>query len=312
MISMVREKELFKKLDFIPKPSINNHNKIVRTYADSLNYLKKDKSGLEKEIALHFLAYYEIGDLIPQTLDNVGSGHYFPYSESYSELENSYELCLEGFYSYAFAALRSVLELGIMGIFFSVNDKEVEEVRPWITSNERTPAFRKALKRLKEIPCFKEFDNRFRFTENVLEIYDHLSGFIHTRGYKYSSRSKNRCNFNNFNEKALMEYLNLMFSVVSNLIVLMIIKYPIGIRPLPLSEKFGLNPSSGGFLEFYKISYIKAVIGDDKTVFLEDISNNNSEVQGIVNEIESLPDLSDEELEEQFKLFDKLNKQIGD
>jgi hypothetical protein len=305
---MVQETELDKTHKTF-KPNLNNHEKMLITFNDSLKYLKNN-GDLYKDIAVYFRAYYEIGDLIPQTSDNFASGHYFPYSESYFELENSYQLCLEGFYSYAFAALRSVLELGILQIFFSVEDNEHNEVRPWITSKERTPNFKHALKRLKEIPYFKEFDNQFNYIKNVLELYDHLSGFIHTRGFQYSSSSKNRSNFNRFNENALNEYFNHVFLVISSLITIILIKYPIGMKALPLSEKFGLNPPAGGFLEYYQIRNTKAILNEEELKFLEYISDNTPEVKEIVEEIESLPDLSEEELQKQFEYFDKSNKEL--
>jgi len=304
---MVKEEDLDKLFNTF-KPNLNNHKQILEVHNDSLNYLKNNKECYVK-LADYFRAYYEIGDLVPQTSDNFVSGHSFPYSESYFELENSYQLCLEGFYSYSFAALRSVLELGILGIFFAVDDKEYEEVRPWITSEKRTPNFQTALKRLNKISYFNEYNERFNYVKNVSDVYDHLSGFIHTRGYKYSSRSKNRCNTNKFNEEALLEYLKYMFSIISNLITLMLIKYPIGLKSIPLFEKFGFNSLAGGFLEDYQIKLIKSVLNKEELEFLEHISDNDCDVKSIVEEIESLPEMTDEELEEQRKYFgfDKLH-----
>src|SRR6266540_640208 len=100
---------------------INTHERISAALADSLRYLEKVPD-LQQKIADHVWAYHEIRDLVPQTLDNFMSGHYFPFSESYYELENSFQLCMEGFYRYAFDALRSVLELGILGVHFAVDD----------------------------------------------------------------------------------------------------------------------------------------------------------------------------------------------
>jgi len=302
---MVQEDELDKKFKTF-KPNINSHKKILNAYNESLEYLSNNPE-LYIKLTKYIRAYYLIDDLIPQTEDNFISGHSFPYSESYFELENSYQLCLEGFYNYAFSALRSVLELGLIRIYFAVEDKEHEEVRPWITSKKRTPSFRSALKRLNKIPCFKEYNKHFNYVKNVHGIYDHLCGFIHTRGFKYSSTSSNKSNFNRFNEGAMIEYLNNMFLVVEYLIVLMLIKYPIGMKSLPLSEKFGLNPPAGGFLDYQNI-FIKAVLNDKELAFLEYISDTNPDVKKIVEEIESLPDITDEELQKQSEYFDELNK----
>lgn len=303
---MFNEKEHMKKMDpiFI---IINDHEKILTTYNDSVNYLKNHKE-LNRDIGHYLYAYHEIADLIPQTTENIGSGHFFPFSESGYELENSYELCLEGFYSYSFAALRSVLELGIIGIFFAVDDKEHENVRPWISSKEQTPRFKNALQRLNKIPCFKEFNQRFDYIKKTMDLYHHLSGYIHTRGFQYSSTASTQANFNQFNEKALIEYSKLMFSVVSSIIEVMLIKYPIGIKPLPLFDKFGINPPLGGFLQFQQIIYIKYVLTNEKLAFIEHIANNNQEVKDIIEEIKSLPDLSSKELQKQTEEFDKFLK----
>jgi len=81
-------------------------------------------------------------------------------------------------------------------------------------------------------------------------------------------------------------------------------------KALPLSEKFGLNPLAGGFLEYYQIRNIKATLNEEELKFLEYISDNTHEVKKIVEEIESLPDLSEEELQKQFEYFDKSNKEL--
>lgn len=303
---MFNEKEYLKKKNptFI---IINNHNKILTTYDDSVNYLKNHKE-LNRDMGHYLYAYHEIADLIPQTTENIGSGHFFPFLESGYELENSYELCLEGFYSYSFAALRSVLELCIIGIFFAVDNKEHENVRPWISSKKQTPRFKDALQGLNKIPCFKEFNQRFVYIKKTIDLYHHLSGYIHTRGFQYSSTASTKANFNQFNEKALIKYSKLMFSVVSSIIEIMLIKYPIGIKPLPLFDKFGINPPAGGFLEFQQIIYLKYVLTDEKLGFIEHVADNDQEVKDIINELESLPDLSSEELHKQAKEFDKFLK----
>ena len=107
---------------------INDHSKIEATYNASIKYLD-DHDDIKKDFTTHLWAYHEIGDIVPQTIDNVFSGHFFPYLESYLHLENSCELCLQGFYTYAFFALRSALELGILYVNFALNDKEYEELK---------------------------------------------------------------------------------------------------------------------------------------------------------------------------------------
>jgi hypothetical protein len=57
-----------------------------------------------------------MGDLIPKTLENLFSGHAFPYHAAEQELGTSRQLAKDAFYTHAFAALRSVLELNALGV----------------------------------------------------------------------------------------------------------------------------------------------------------------------------------------------------
>src|SRR5262245_17434229 len=126
---------------------INDQREIEKTRSESLKHLE-DNPEMLKTIANHFWAYHQIGTLIPQTLENFGSGHYFPHSESYYELEASYQFALQGYYRYSLIALRLVLELGLLGVYFSVDDNEHLDVRPWITSKRPTPRRKEIFKKL--------------------------------------------------------------------------------------------------------------------------------------------------------------------
>ncbi|MBI4216295.1 MAG: hypothetical protein HY687_02725 [Chloroflexi bacterium] len=270
----------------------------------SQEYLEGQQD-LQTRIASHLWAYNEIGELVPQTLVNVMSGHYFPYSESYYELENSYQLCLEGFYTYAFAALRSVLELGILGVYFAVNDKEHEDVLPWITSKERTPRFKKILHKLNTLDKVRKFDERFGLAKRIAKTYDNLSGYVHTRGYRYSSTAQARSNSNQFSEPALKRYCEAMFPVVRDVIITMLLKYPIGMQPLPLSKKFGLNGPAGGFLEDDQVKNVTYVLESKEKAFLKTLSDEDPNVRQTVEYFESLPDLPDEQWQQQIQELDK-------
>jgi hypothetical protein len=80
---------------------INDHSKVDDVYKKSEELLCKNPS-LLSEIATYMWSYNEIGGLVPQTPDKFWSGHFFPFSESYYELENSFEFCKQGFYRYSF------------------------------------------------------------------------------------------------------------------------------------------------------------------------------------------------------------------
>ena len=279
---------------------INDHSKCEDTYTASKAYLETNPD-LHERLSIHLRAYDEIGDLIPQTLDNILSGHYFPYSESYYELENSYELALQGFYTYAFVALRSVLELGLLGVYFAVHDTEHVDVRPWMTSQERTPRRKEIFHRLRELVPFEEFNRQFDFEKRILDTFDNLDRFVHTRGYRYSSSALTLSNFNQFSDKSLRRYCDSMVSVVTDLIIAMLLKYPIGMQELFITEKFGLNGPVGGFFEAHQVTFVTSLVHPDERAFLQRLSGENPDVEQTVEYFRSLPDLTEEEWQRQAK-----------
>ena len=83
----------------------NTRENIVGCYSDSVTYFKENPK-LHSITATYLWSYHEIRDLVPLTSKTFWSGHLFPLNEAYIHLENSYHLCLEGFYTYSFVGLR--------------------------------------------------------------------------------------------------------------------------------------------------------------------------------------------------------------
>ena len=174
---------------------INDHDKIEEVYKRSEKYLKNHDE-LQDEIATYLWAYYQVSDLVPQTVESFWSGHIFPFAESYYEFENSFELCKQGFYRHSLFALRCVLELGVIGLYFDKDDQAHIDVQKWLGSEDPTPHFRKSLKRLFELEYFQQFNEKFPLRQEIEDIYSLLSDYVHTRGYRYSTTGQSRSNFN--------------------------------------------------------------------------------------------------------------------
>jgi hypothetical protein len=75
-----------------------------------------EESGHFKKITELAWAYHDVGDLIPHSLEALWSGHFFPWVESWEDLQISCTLCILGLYKQAMASLRSALELGLLGV----------------------------------------------------------------------------------------------------------------------------------------------------------------------------------------------------
>lgn len=284
---------------------INNHKKIEDCYKKSEECFKNN-SALQEETATSLWAYYQAHFLVPQTVENFWSGHSFPFSESYYELENSFELCKQGFYRHSLFALRCVLELAVIGLYFDKNDQAHIEVQKWLHSEENTPWFKKSLKCIFELDNFRQFNNEFPLQNDIYKIYSSLSDYVHSKGYHYSTTGQSCSNFNQFNESSLLRYVKLMKKTVSAMVTIMLLKYPIGMKNLPLWEKFGFDKPAAGFLDESSQQIILDTLDEKTREVLQRISNNDQNVKEIVNQILTMPDLTEEELNKQSADLDEL------
>ena len=287
---------------------INDHKKIEEVYQKSEDYLKKHESLLD-EIAAYLWAYNEAGTLVPQTLENFWSGHFFPFAESYYELENSFELCKQGFYRHSLFALRCVLELAVIGLYFDKEDQAHIDIQEWFHSKDPTPFFRNALKSLFSSGYFKQFDERLSLHNDVEDLYSVLSDYVHVRGYRYSTTGQSRSNFNQFNKPALIRYVQLMKKIVKSNIIMMLLKYPIGMQHLPMWDKFGLNSPMGGILDESSQKAVLNVLDESTKMLLQEVSDNDPNTKAIAKSILAMPDLTDGELEKQSAEWDELMKE---
>ena len=155
-------------------------------------------------------------ELIPATVENFWSGNIFPATEAEYELECSIVLCKLGFYKHAIASLRNILELGLLSVYWDIDDKSHIDIQNWLKSMESTPFRRDIFKKLKTNLNIKTLDEKHRIFEKTTALYTRLSNFSHTKGFSYSSRilNKHRSNVNSFNEPSFKKYLDLMKEVV--------------------------------------------------------------------------------------------------
>ena len=289
---------------------INDHEKVENVYEISEEYLLNNNNLLE-ETANYLRAYYEAHHLVPQTLENFWSGHSFPFSESYYELENSFELCKQGFYRYSLFALRCALELAVIGLCYNKNDLAHIEIQKWIRSEENTPWFKKSLKHIFDLDNFYKFNQEFPLENDIYNLYSLLSDYVHSKGYRYSTTGQSLSNFNQFNESSLILYVELMKKTVSCMVTMMLLKYPIGLKNLPLWEKFGFDAPAAGFLSEHIQQIVLNALDEKIKEILQKICDSDPIVKEIINQILSMPDLTEEQLNKQRAEWDDLMEKKG-
>jgi hypothetical protein len=155
------------------------------------------------------------------------------------------------------------------------------------------------VKALSAIPGYEVYCKASNFQDAFLKNYDTLGGFVHVRGVPYSSTRLSSSNVIQFSEESLRVYIDFFCGVVHSSIILILLKYPIGMQAVPLMSKFGLNPPAGGFLDVEEQVAVLAILGEDEQLVLQAISDADPKVREIVEQIEAMPDLITEEWEQQ-------------
>lgn len=164
-------------------------SKSVEVLEKSEKYLDDNPQLKEKVINLGW-CYQSIGKSIPHTTENFWSGHFFPFAESSEELQISFNLAMLGLYKQAFMSLRSGLEVGMLSVYYNINDEGHKVVKDWLHSKDSraasTPRTEKIWKILKTNNNIDNFDRKLNLKERY-ENLSYLHNYVHTKGYKYSN-----------------------------------------------------------------------------------------------------------------------------
>jgi hypothetical protein len=249
--------------------------------------------------------FHNISDLIPATEENFWSGNLFPYTEAEYELHSSVYFATRGFYKHALNSLRSVLELGLLSVYWDIEDKSHIEIQEWLHSKEDTPFRKKVKKRLLENTNIKRFDDEGGFFAQLDDVYNKLSDFTHTKGARYSSRALTVSNFNTFNEKSSKYWVQSLQEVIRLVMILHILKYPVAYQYTPIDDKFGLNGPAGGFWKPQQVERVKAIFDEETNSLLQTISDADPDAIARAQWVEGFPDITEEEFEQQSIEFDK-------
>lgn len=253
-------------------------------------------------------AYQSVGKMIPQTTENFWSGHFFPYMESWDELQISFNLVQFGLYKQAFVSLRSGLELGMLSVYYNINNEGHKTVQDWLKSKDtweaNTPRSNKIWKILNSNDNISEFNKKFRLQDDFNNL-SFLHNYVHTKGYKYSNHlGLIKSNHQTYEQKILIEWLNAYEKVIVLVITLHMLKYPISIIEFDWGKKIGIdNPFP--VLNSSEIERIKELIPENYFTEIKSIADKDNETQNLLNHIIEIPDMTEDEKEFQIIEFDK-------
>ena len=242
-------------------------------------------------------AYSSIGKVIPTTSENIWSGHFFPRHDSWEEIQVSYNLCLLGFYKQAMASLRGSFELGLLSVYWNLNDNGHEIIQNWLRSQENTPRFDKVWRKLEQHPNFRIYQQQHDIRQRLLDL-GYLHDYVHAKGRKFSNTfGLLKSNCQTFEESGFNKWFTAYEEIVKILCILHLIKYPIGVIRFDYSTKFGVDVPAFGGLDEFEVDRLEKVIGQDALRTIQLITESDSNVQDVFNWIRGLPDISEEEIQ---------------
>lgn len=293
---------------------MNNYSPLIYEPEKSIMVLKKTEDffkknqDIKRKIEELGWVYHSIGNIVPQTTENFWSGHYFPYVESWDELQISFNLVIFGFYKQAFMSLRSGLELGLLSVYYNINDDGHLEVQSWLKSKDSWEANTPRTKKIWQILNSNTNIATFNKELNIRERFNKLSflhNYVHTKGYEYSNRlGIFKSNFQTFEEKIFLKWLTTYQEIIIIIVTLHLLKYPIGVIEFDWSKKIGIdNPFA--VLEIFEIERISNLLPNDYMTAIKKIADKDEFTQDLYRHIENIPDMTQEEKELQSIDFDK-------
>ena len=284
-------------------PFIYDCERSIQVYEQSLKFL--ESSGHKDRVSELGWAYHSIGDLIPQTTESFWSGHFFPWTESWDEIQISFNLCLFGLYKQAMVSLRSGLEVGLLSVYWNLNDDGHQVIQEWLSSEERTPRRGEIWERLGQHRNFQLFQQRHDMRARLSNL-DYLHNYVHTKGYKYSnSLGLLKSNFQTFEIEGFETWFSGFREVIEVLSILHLVKYPIGTVRYDYSAKFGIDIPMFGGLQPSQVDRLGKVVGEDVFREIEAIAQTDETVKDILDWVSSLPDMTEEQVESQVIEFEK-------
>jgi hypothetical protein len=251
-------------------------------------------------------------DLPPMTPENAFSGNLAPIVEAGREITASITLARMGLYKQALASLRSVLELGLLAVYWDADDQSHVDIQSWWRGNDKTPMSHKVWSRLegiREVAAYVKLDPEF--FNRARDLSSALSNYVHTRGGRHSAGGLVSTNIPTFSETAFMLWQDHLIDVGRTVLAMHLMKYPVGLQITPLSEKFGLNPPAGGFIEptvreFFR-NYLQERIRDS----LQEHSDRDEDALARAAWVNNQPDLSEKMRQEQAERHDRLWIEMG-
>lgn len=296
-------------------PYIYEPEKSVEVYSKTNSFLAINYDVKSKIESLGWVCH-EVGNIIPQTVENYWSGHSFPFSESWNDLQISCTQAFFGLYKQAFVSLRSGLELGLLSVYYNINDDGHNVVRDWLESKDsreaNTPRADKIWKILLSNNNIQMFNDKHDLRGRI-DSLNYLHNYVHTKGSQFSNSFGGlKGNFQTFEENVFNQWLIAYEEVVIIIAAMHLLKYPLAVIEFDYFKKFGIDMPNFGGLEKFKLDKIAAVLPIGFMDDIKQIAATDELTQITLQQITAMPDLTDDQIEEQAIKVHKFSIEHGE
>lgn len=283
-------------------------DKSIEVYKETEKHFEENPE-IKKRIEELGWIYHTVGMIIPQNFENLWSGHYFPFIDSWEELQVSFTQICFGLYKQAFVSLRSGLELGMLSVYFNINDDGHKAVKDWLQAKDKkeadTPFAKTIWKILLQNDNVRKFNEKHEI-ETVHKNLGYLHNYVHTKGVKHSNRmGLLKSNSQTFEAELISKWLKSYADIISLVSTLHLLKYPISVVRFDYNKKFGIDIPSFGGLEEYNIDKIASILPDKYLEDIEKIANEDPATRQTIKEIRAFPDMTELQIEEQIVNLEK-------
>ena len=272
-------------------------------------YRFKDRILVVRDFVSHDMLDAARGDW-----DALSKVWFFPWVEAASELDLALTHTIAGLYRASFDHQRRAVELVIVGSVFVADATPRQEGQRWMSSADLTPMFTRALDSLATHDFYGEYDDRSGWIGRVRDHYWSLCDVVHVRGTRYAlgriqpmSWNFNGMRVPQFDSAAAQRALDYIIQTSEHVAIALALANPVLLFGLPLEEKFGLNGPVSGFFREEQAERLRLLISADLLGPLIELADADPKVVALRQWVESMPDLSEEEwqqqIEEQNKLF---------
>lgn len=272
----------------------------------SLDFIRNEYGEYnELKTAIDYIEYFH-SDTIKSDIDSLYKLGYYPATETEMELDHSIKHALIGSYKSSFSDLRRALELSIVFVYLSSEQIDRKKAVDWIMSKNDTLGFSKVLNKLIKQGRYKDIEETCKWKSNLQNLYWLLSDYSHNKGQLKGYRELNDTNFftagtsaPSIKNETLKLFCDFYIQTVKEIVAIQSLYNPIILVGVPFDEKFGLEGPMSGFFNDGQAELVNKLIPEKYRTYFDALISNDEEIKSVVQYFYSLPDLTEEDLQEQ-------------